>query len=203
MVRDNLPPLDSNPGRNSSLTSRKRGVGLWRKPIWRVVIVCVLVLIAAAVILVLRETSGKDSSKTDDKSKTIDAKTNAIETAQNQSMLGDYNKAAQTLNEQIAKTDGSDKGALSDLYAQEALVYYNNSQFDKALESAKQAENAQPTAATAGLVADSSHKLGDDKTALDFYHKQLDRLNADTTLGSSDMSTKDVVQKIEQLGGSV
>lgn len=94
--------------------------------------------------------------------------------AQEEALLGNYDVAQQTLDDELKKSDTD--AAKAEVYNEKSVTAYNENKFKEALGFAQQSEELNATQSSAYLIAIAAEGLGDKKLALEYYKKALERV---------------------------
>lgn len=105
--------------------------------------------------------------------------TTATEKSYAYQLNGDFNQAYKVLDEAIASTS-SDREKAS-LYNEKSIAALNAQDYPLALAMAMESEKRNPTVSSAHIIAESSERMGDKKTAAEFIKKQINRITSSGT----------------------
>ena len=181
----------------------KKSRGKRKKIVTIVVVVLLLVLAAGIGVLVqlLQHKSGSNTSNSQTGNSkaalTQDTLPQSVKDAQNSALKGDINQSNKQIASSLATTDNNDEKF--DLYLQQGINYENQSKWDDALNSYKQAEAIKQTYSLYKSMGRVAEAKGDKASALSYYKKALPLVPTNDPL--HDFYVNQIQAKITQLGG--
>jgi len=121
-----------------------------------------------------------------------------VENAKKLANNGSIDDAKTAYDGAIKKTE--DPYQKSVLLLSKAILYYNNSKYDDALVTAREAESINQTDNVTNFIARIYEKKGDKQKAIEYYQKTITLIDKSQPLADSD--AKYYQSKIEALGGA-
>ena len=104
--------------------------------------------------------------------------------AQNLTLMGDFNKAHDTINAALGNPKLS-ADAKHRLLMQQGTAYQNQQKLDEAMNSYRRAESLKQTQSAAEAIANVAEMKGDKELAIQYYQKAISLIPSDDVLKDS------------------
>ncbi|HEU5121812.1 MAG TPA: hypothetical protein VFT59_03120 [Candidatus Saccharimonadales bacterium] len=152
------------------------------------IIIVIIIGVSAFAAFLLNQANNANNQQppvTETKSQEAQEADKKADEAEKQAFEGDVDGGVASLDEAIKSTN--DSQAKARYYSQKALLLYNDKKLEAALESAKAAFDNDQNAGSAAFVGQIARELGDKTTAIDYYRKAAELVDA----SGSPMAEKD------------